>query len=96
MSVVLFFKVKGVDGEELLAGYDKTVEVPYPSRLGHLMAPTEDGIMVIEVWTSREDLERYLNEDLPGIFERAGAMEVTPPSASFEIASVHYAHGRFA
>ena len=59
------------------------------------MAPTEDGIMVIEVWTSREDLERYLNEDLPGIFERAGAMEVTPPSASIEIASVHYAHGRF-
>ena len=34
MSVVLFFKVKGVDSQELLAGYDKTVEVPYPSPSG--------------------------------------------------------------
>ena len=42
MSVVIFFTVKG-DSQELLAGADKTVGVPYPTRLGHLMAPTTDG-----------------------------------------------------
>ena len=29
MSFVIFFTVKG-DSQELLAGYDKTVAVPYP------------------------------------------------------------------
>lgn len=95
MSVVIFFTVKG-DSEELLAAYDKTVEVSNPSRLGHLMAPTKEGMTGVEVWGSQQDLERYLNEDLPGIFERAGVTEIIPPNASAEIAPVHYAHGRFA
>jgi hypothetical protein len=96
VSVVIFFTVKG-DSQELLAGYDKTVAVPYPSRLGHLMAGTNDGMMAVEVWSSREDLERYMADDLPGIFERAGAdvMDLIPPNASFEIAPVHHAEGRF-
>jgi hypothetical protein len=95
MSVVIFFTVKGESGE-LLAAYDKTVEAPDPSRLGHLMAPVADGMMGVEVWESQEALERYLNEDLPAIFERAGVMEIIPPNASFEISPVHHAHGRFA
>jgi hypothetical protein len=95
MSVVIFFKVRG-DSQELLAGYDKTVEAPNPSRLGHLMAPVEEGMMGVEVWTNREDLERYLNDDLPGAFERAGVMDLIPPNASFEISPVHHAHGRLA
>jgi hypothetical protein len=94
VSVVIFFTVKG-DSEELLAAYDKTVEIPSPSRLGHLMAPTDDGMTGVEVWSSQEDLERYLDEDLPGIFERADVMDVIPPNAAAEIAPVHHAHGRF-
>jgi hypothetical protein len=94
VSVVIFFTVKG-DSQELLAGYDKTVGTPYPTRLGHLMAPTNDGMMGVEVWTSREDLELYMAEDLPGIFERADVLDVIPPNASFEIAPVHHAVGRF-
>jgi hypothetical protein len=94
MSVVIFFTVKG-DSQELLAAYDKTVAVPYPTRLGHLMAGTNDGMMGVEVWTSREDLERYMADDLPGIFERADVMDVIPPNASAEIVPVHYAEGRF-
>lgn len=43
MVVVIFFTVKG-DGEELIAGYDKTVAVAHPSRLGHLMAQTSEGM----------------------------------------------------
>jgi hypothetical protein len=94
VSVVIFFTVKG-DSQELLAGYDKTVGTPYPTRLGHLMAPTTDGMMGVEVWTSREDLERYMAEDLPGIFERAGVLDLIPVNASFEIVPVHHAVGRF-
>jgi hypothetical protein len=94
VSVVIFFTVKG-DSQELLASYDRTVGVPYPTRLGHLMAPTNDGMMGVEVWTSREDLERYMSDDLPGIFERADVGNVIPPNASFEIVPVHHAVGRF-
>ena len=94
MSFVIFFTVKG-DSQELLAGYDKTVAVPYPTRLGHLMAPTNDGMMGVEVWTSREDLERYMADDTPGIFERAGVVDLIPVNASVEIAPVHHAVGRF-
>jgi hypothetical protein len=93
VSVVIFFTVKG-DSQELLAAYDKTVAPPHPSRLGHLMAPTNDGMTGVEVWTSQEDLERYLADDLPAIFERAGVMDVIPPNASGEIAPVHHAEGR--
>ena len=94
MSFVIFFTVKG-NSQELLAGYGKTVAVPYPTRLGHLMAPTNDGMTGVEVWSSREDLERYMTEDLPGIFERAGVMDLIPVNASFEIVPVHHAVGRF-
>jgi hypothetical protein len=95
MSVVIFFTVTG-DSDELLAGYDRTVADPHPSRLGHLMAPVQIGMMGVEVWTNREDLDRYLAEDLPAIFERAGVMELIPPNASVEIAPVHHAYGAFA
>jgi hypothetical protein len=64
VSVVIFFTVKG-DSHERLAGYDKTVAAPHPSRLGHLMARTDDGMTGVEVWSSREDLERHLADDLP-------------------------------
>jgi hypothetical protein len=95
VSVVMFFTVTG-DSQELLAGYDRTVAEPHPSRLGHLMAPTSTGIMGVEVWSSRDDLHRFLAEDLPPIFERAGVMDLIPPNATFEIAPVHHAFGRFA
>jgi hypothetical protein len=95
VSVVIFFTVKG-DSDQLLAGYDRTAADPHPSRLGHLMAPTQEGMMGVEVWTSREDLDRYLAEDLPAIFERAGVLDLIPPNASFEIAPVHHAYGTLA
>jgi hypothetical protein len=93
--VVVFFSVVG-DTEELLAAYDRTVADPHPSRLGHLMAGTNEGMMGVEVWTSQEDLQAYLAEDLPRIFERAGVMDVIPPNASVEISPVHHAYGTLA
>jgi hypothetical protein len=35
-------------------------------------------------------------DELPGIFERADALDVIPPNASFEITEVHHAYGRLA
>jgi len=95
VSVVIFFTVKG-DTTTLLSAYDRTTAEHHPSRLGHLMAGTADGMMGVEVWKSRDDLERFMAEELPGIFERAEALDVIPPSASFEIVDVHHAYGRLA
>jgi hypothetical protein len=95
VSVVIFFTVTG-ETEQLLAAYDKTVAAPHPSRLGHLMAGTKDGMKGVEVWISEEDLQAYLAEDLPRIFERAGVVDLIPPNASVEIAPVHHAYGTLA
>jgi hypothetical protein len=95
MPVVIFFTVKG-DTPTLLAAYDRTTAEHHPSRLGHLMAGTAEGMMGVEVWSSRADLERFMADELPGIFERADALDVIPPNASFEITEVHHAYGRLA
>ena len=52
-------------------------------------------MMGVEVWTSREDLERYMTDDVAGIFERAGVVDLIPVNASFEIVPVDHAVGRF-
>jgi hypothetical protein len=87
--------VKG-DTATLLSAYDRATAEHHPSRLGHLMAGTADGMMGVEVWRFRDDLERFLAAEPPGIFERAEALDVIPPNASFEIVEVHHAYGRLA
>lgn len=96
MSVLIIFRVEG-DSDELLAAYDRTVAEPHPSRLGHLMARTEQGMTGVEVWSSQADLEQFTQEEMPRIFERAEALEVIPPRVKeVVIAPVHHAYGRLA
>ena len=96
MSVLIIFRVEG-DSDELLAAYDRTVAEPHPSRLGHLMARTEQGMTGIEVWSSQADLEQFMGEELPRIFERAECLEIIPPRVQdVVIAPVHHAYGQLA
>ena len=96
MSVLIIFRVEG-DSDELLAAYDRTVAHPHPSRLGHLMARTEQGMTGVEVWSSQQDLEQFMGEELPRIFQRADCLEIIPPHVKeVVIAPVHHAYGQFA
>ena len=96
MSVLIIFRVAG-DSDELLTAYDRTIADSHPSRLGHLMARTEEGMTGIEVWSSQADLEQFLQEELPRIFERADCLEIIPPRVKeVVIAPVHHAYGQLA
>ena len=95
MSTLVIFRVAG-DSDELTAAYDRTVAGAHPSRLGHLMARTDDGMVVVEVWSSRADLDQFMKEELPGIFERAECLDVIPPRVKEVVfAPVHHAYGQF-
>jgi len=47
-------------------------DIPPPGATYHAAGPTEDGWCVVEVWDSREALERFATEILPPALERAG------------------------
>jgi hypothetical protein len=61
MSVLLIFRAKG-DPQELLSRYDATLADAValaPTRPeAHYCVPTDSGIMIVDVWHSRDEFER--------------------------------------
>jgi hypothetical protein len=65
MSVLVLFRWKG-DPDELLAAYDRELEHPVPReqprRISHTCAPGDDGVVIVDVWHSREDFQKMMND----------------------------------
>ena len=65
MSVLVLFKWEG-DPEELLAAYDRELKHPVtreqPQRVSHTCARAEDGIVVVDVWQSREAFQKMFDD----------------------------------
>ena len=82
MSVLVIFRAKG-NSQDLLARYDATLAdaiATAPARPeAHFCAPTGDGIMIVDVWSSRAEVQRAIidNQDFQRKWQEAGWPEET-------------------
>jgi quinol monooxygenase YgiN len=64
MSVLVLFRWEG-DPDKLLAAYDREFEHPVPreqpQRKYHTCARAHDGVVIVDVWHSREDFQKMMN-----------------------------------
>ncbi len=65
MPVLVLFKWEG-DPDELLAAYDRELAHPVPReqprRISHTCARSEAGMVVVDVWQSREDFQKMMDD----------------------------------
>ncbi len=65
MSVLVLFKWRG-NPDELLEAYDRELAHPFPrkqpQRISHSCARSGDGIVVVDVWQSREDFQKMMDD----------------------------------
>ena len=65
MSVLVLFRWEG-DPDELLAAYDRELEHPVareqPRRIAHTCVRADDGVVIVDVWQSREDFQKMMND----------------------------------
>jgi quinol monooxygenase YgiN len=65
VSVLILFKWEG-DPDELLAAYDRELAHPVPReqprRISHTCARADDGIVIVDVWRSREDFQKMMDD----------------------------------
>ncbi len=55
----------------------------------HAAGPTEDGWMIVAVFDSKEDWERFRDQDLgPGLQSAEGAFSTPPQETAFEVANL--------
>lgn len=63
MAVLVLFKWEG-NPDELLAAYDRELEhrLPreQPQRISHTRAQADDGIVIVDVWQSKEDFQKMV------------------------------------
>jgi hypothetical protein len=65
MSVLVLFRWEG-DPDELLAAYDREMEHPVarvqPRRISHTCAIADDGMVIVDMWHSREDFQKLMED----------------------------------
>ena len=76
MSVLVLFRWQGAP-DDLLAAYDKEFEHPVPrqqpQRISHTWARADDGVVIVDVWQSREDFQKMMdNTEFQKNLEAAG------------------------
>ena len=82
MAVLVIFRAKG-NSQDLLARYDATladaIATAQARPEAHFCAPTGDGIMILDVWSSRAEVQRAIidNEDFQRKWQDAGWPEET-------------------
>jgi hypothetical protein len=82
LAVLVIFRAKG-NSQELLARYDATladaISTPPARPEAHFCAPTGDGIMIVDVWSSRAEVQRAIidNQDFQRKWQDAGWPEET-------------------
>ena len=89
MSVLVLFRWEG-DPDELLAAYDRELEHPIareqPRRISHTCARADDGMMIVDVWQSREDFQTMMDDpEFRKNLQAAG----TPEPQLVEVYEVH-------
>ena len=85
MAVAIVMDFKGATLDQ----YDKVVELMHltptgagaPGSLFHWVAPTADGIVVTDVWESREQFEKFAQEQIGPHTQAAGFP--APPELTF-------------
>jgi hypothetical protein len=91
VSVLVIFRAKG-NTEDLLARYDAAIaeatETAPVRPDAHYCVPTGEGIMIVDVWRTRADVQRAVidNLDFQRVWDEAGW-----PDESIEIFEVHNA-----
>jgi hypothetical protein len=89
MSVLAIFRWRG-DPASLLATIDKELEHPTardrPRRQLHVRAPAEDGMVIVDLWDSRDDFEAMMNDPE---FQRNLQESGTPDPDVLEVFEVH-------
>jgi hypothetical protein len=89
MAVLVIFRAKG-NSQDLLARYDATLAdaiATAPARPeAHFCASTGDGIMIVDVWSSRAEVQRAIidNQDFQRKWKDAGW-----PDETVEMFEVH-------
>jgi hypothetical protein len=65
MSVLVLFRWEG-DPDELLAAYYREMQYPVPReqprRISHTCALADDGMVIVDVWQSREDFQTMMDD----------------------------------
>jgi hypothetical protein len=65
MSVLVLFRWDGYP-DELLAAYDRELEHPVPReqprRISHTCARAAGGMVIVDVWHSREDFQKMMDD----------------------------------
>jgi hypothetical protein len=65
MSLLVLFRWEG-DPDELVAAYDRELEHPVPReqprRISHTCARADDGMVIVDVWQSREDFQKMRDD----------------------------------
>jgi hypothetical protein len=63
MSVLVLFRWEG-EPDELLAACDREMEYSapreQPRRIAHTCARADDGVVIVDVWHSREDFQNMM------------------------------------
>lgn len=89
MPVIIEAHITGPP-DDVLEGYEATVAPYDPARLLHVNVPGDDGFTVIEVWESEAALRRFLEEELPPIWEGVGMAERMTAPPRLTIRPVHH------
>lgn len=89
MPVLIEAHISG-DLARVLPGYDETVAQVDESRMLHICAPADDGFTVIEVWESEAALKRFLEVELPPIWESVGMADRMSAPPRLTIRQVHH------
>ncbi len=63
MAVTFIFEVPGAGQEQYDAVMERLDNNP-PGRIYHVAGPSEDGWMVVDVWETSDDFEKFLAEEL--------------------------------
>jgi hypothetical protein len=89
VSVLAIFRWRG-DPDSLLATVDRELEHPVardrPRRQLHVRARTDDGMVIVDLWDSKEDFDEMMNDpEFQKNLREAG----TPDADSLEIYEVH-------
>src|SRR2546421_259880 len=80
MPVIIEAHITG-NPATVLEGYEHTIAPPNDGRILHVNVPDDKGFTILEVWESEEALQRFLEDELPAIWEavRMGDRMTEPP-----------------
>jgi hypothetical protein len=83
MSVCLVINIPGATLEQYDEIRRAIVEPLGEGQISHVVGATQDGICVVDVWESREQFDRFLEQQLGEQLGRAGVSQ--PQVTEFEV-----------